>query len=304
MSSHGPGDGCDSGLGPAPDGTAAGTRPIRIRREGPGVLTVTDPGGVPLVALEPNEWESRFFARRMGKLSIVAEPAADLPPGGWREAVRLAAAEADSYDLVQLHLDVRHLALAPVLEEAGFRLVDSRISFVTRLDRRLLERPQPPMGEVRLATPQHLPELLALTQRSLTDNPGFHSRYKNPAYFTHEEASRWFAAWLESGLADPTTLIAVWHLEGRAVGFFGYQRVGEREGLFFYKSTLAAVDESRRGHKAHIFMQTTLFDHMPGDEFWVQSTTQLSNTPVIRNNLRLGRRLDRVELTFFRTPRG
>lgn len=267
-------------------------------------LVVRDPAGTAVATLEPNEWETRFFGRRMGGLSIAPAPAAGLSPGEWQQAVSLVEAGADSYHLVQVHLDVRGLSLAPALEEAGFRLVDTRISFLTRLDRRLLYRPQPPLGEVRLATPQHLAELLALTQRSLTDNPGFHSRYKLPEYFTPEEAGRWFSAWVENDLADPTALVAVWLVEGRAAGFFGYHRAGEREGLSFYKSTLAAVDESWRGHKAHIFMQTTLFDHMPDDEFWVQGTTQLDNAPVIRNNVRMGRRLDRIELTFFRAPEG
>ena len=274
---------------------------VASRRDPSGSRTVTGHGGVTIATLEPNEWESRFFGRRMGRLALAAEAAAALEPPAWQQAVSLIAAESDAYNLVQIHLDVRRLALAPALEEAGFRLVDTRISFLTRLDPRLLERHHPPIGEVRLAAPQDLADLLALAHRRLTHNPGFHSRYKNRAFFTPEETARWFTAWVENDLADPRSRMAVWVVDGRAVGFFGYQRQDDREGLPFYKSTVAAVDEDRRGQKAHVFLQTILFDGMPAGELWVENTTQLTNSPIIHNNLLLGRRLDRIELTFFRT---
>jgi hypothetical protein len=274
---------------------------VASHRDESGRLTVSGPGGVPVAGLEPNEWETRFFGRRMGKLSIAAAAAA-LTPAQWHQAVAVVATESDTYDLVQVHLDVLHLTLAPALEKAGFRLVDTRIAFVTRLDRRLLTRHEPPFGEVRLATPQDLPDLLTLARRHFTDNPGFHSRYKDPTYFAPEEAARWFAAWVENDLTDPRSRAAVWQVENRTVGFFGYQRQDDREGLPFYKSTVAAVEEAQRGQKAYMFLQTILFDSMPSDEFWVENTTQLTNSPVIHNHLLIGRRLDRVELTFFRTP--
>jgi hypothetical protein len=269
-----------------------------------GLLSVTGPGGTPVATLARNDWETQFFGRRIGRLVIATDAAAGLSPEQWREATILVAAEADAYRLVQVHLDVRHLALAPALEQVGFRLVDTRISFVTRLDRRRLERLEPPTGEVGLATPRDLPDLLSLARRRLTDNPEFHSRYKDPTYFSREEATRWFAAWVENDLDDPRSRVAVWKVEGRAVGFFGYQRQGEREGLPLYKSTVAAVEEDQRGRKAHLFLQTPLFDAMPTDEFWVQNTTQLTNSPIIHNHLLAGRRLDRIELTFFRGAAG
>lgn len=271
-------------------------------RDEAGGFTVTGLGSTPVATLAPNEWETRFFGRRMGRMVITADAAAGLSPEHWREAVAQVAAEADAYQLVQVHLDVRHLALAPPLEEAGFRLVDTRISFLTRLDRRRLERCGPPVGEVRLATREDLPDLLALTRRRLTDNPEFHSRYKDPTYFSHEEADRWFAAWVENDLADPCSQVAVWVMDGRPVGFFGYQQQGDKEGLPLYKSTVAAVEEAQSGRKAHVFLQTILFDGMSAEEVWVENTTQLANTPVIHNNFLLGRRLDRIELTFFRIP--
>jgi len=274
---------------------------VPARDGAPVTLEVRRADGAVVATLQPNEWESRFFGRPIGRLTVPAETAAALEPAGWRAALSIVASGSDPYDLVQAHLDVRRLALAPALEDAGFRLVDTRASFVTRLDRRRLERHQPPIGEVRLATPEDRPDLLDLARRRLTDNPRIHSRYKDPAYFSREEAARWFAAWVESNFADPTGLVAVWRVEGRTVGFFGYQRQGDREGLPFYKSTVAAVEEAWGGRGAHVFLQTILFDGMAGDEVWVENTTQLPNVPIIHSHVLAGRRLDRIELTFFRT---
>lgn len=274
---------------------------VASRREG-ARLVVTDPAGNPVVAVEPNEWETRFFARPIGRLLVYPEPARALPLPGWQQAVALAAAEADAYRLVQVHVEVGFLSLVPALEEAGFRLVDTRISFLTRLDRRSLPRYEPPVGLVRSASPDDLPDLLDLARRRLTENPGFHSRYKDNRYFTAQESARWFAAWVENDLADPDGRLFLWQVDGRLQGFFGCQRQIDREAVPFYKSTLAAVEEAHRGLKAHLFLQTAIFESLPTDEFWMQNTTQLANAPVIHNHVLGGRHIDRVELTFFRAP--
>jgi hypothetical protein len=276
---------------------------LESRRDGSGRLQILGPGDTAVASLGPNEWETRFFGRSMGGLAIGTEAAGALGPEVWREAVSLLAGEADAYELVQLHLDVRHLGLAPALEEAGFRIVDTRIAFVTRVHRDRVARYRPSIGAVRLAGPDDRAALLALADQGLTRNPGFHSRYKNPAYFTAEEGERWFAAWVENDLADPTSLVAVWEVDGRPVGFFGYARRGERESLPYYRGTLLAVDPGRQGAKGQLAMDGYLYGSMPAGEFWVENVTQLTNTPTFRNYLALGKRLDRIELTFFRTPR-
>jgi hypothetical protein len=272
----------------------------------PDGFAVTDPDGRAVLTLRFNEFETRFFGRRIGVLD--ADPAA-LGALGTEDragavALAVGAADEDGYRLVQAQIDAASLETAALLEEAGFRLADTRVEFLTRLDRGGLPRLEPPFGTVALATPADRNALLALTDEGLTRNPGFYSRYKDPAYFTAEETARWFAAWVENDLADPGTLVAVWRLEEGPVAFFGLSRRGEHAGLPLYKSTLAAAAPARRGHKAHMFLQTALFDALPIDEFWLRQVTQLTNTPIIRNNLLLGRRLDRTALTFFRRGPG
>jgi hypothetical protein len=155
-----------------------------------------------------------------------------------------------------------------------------------------------------LAGPEHRDALLALAHEGLTHNPEFHSRYKNPAYFSAEETARWFAAWVDNDLADPETRLAVWITPEGPAAFFGLARRGEHQALPLYKSTLAVAASRHRGHKAHMFLQSLLFESMPQDEFWMRSVTQLTNGSVIRNNFALGRRLDRIALLFFRTTPG
>ncbi|MBN2114435.1 MAG: hypothetical protein JW785_09950 [Acidimicrobiia bacterium] len=271
-----------------------------------GGLEICLPGGSPAAALTPNDWETRFFGRPIGALQVMWDEAVRLDNAEWGRAVAalVAAADAAGHRLVQCHLDVRGLGLAPALEDAGFRLVDTRVTFFTQIDRRAVPRFEPQAAGLRLAGPPDLPDLLALTRRGLTDNPGFYSRYKNRAYFTPEESARWFEGWVRNDLADPGSMVVIWEVEGRAVGFLGYTRRGERDGLPIYKGTLAAVDPGWQGRQAHLTMTTFVYDRLPADEVWIENTTQLTNTPIFRNHLVTGKRLDRIELTYFRRPLG
>jgi len=271
-------------------------------RAGPGSFEVLGGDGGVVLRLRLNEWETRFFERRIGVLEVSPAAFAALPPESRANAVLLAvaAADADGHRLVQAHVDVAAIEVTASLEDAGFRLVDTRVEFLTRLDRRTLPRHEAPFGTVTIAGIEDLPDLLTLAHEGLTRNPGFLSRYKNPDYFTPEETARWFAAWVEHGVGDPGSLTALWRVDGTPAAFFGYARRGERRGLPMYQSTLTVAAEAARGHKAQIFLQTPLFAAMPTDEFWVGQVTQLTNTPVYRNNFVLGRRLHRVSLTFFR----
>ena len=258
------------------------------------------------MVLQPNEWETAFFGRCIGSLIIDAAGLAARSPQERDEAVaaEVTAADAAGYALLQARLDVRALDLAASFEQAGFRLVETRIEFLTRLDRRTAPRHASPFGSTALAGPEHREALLALVDEGLTHNPDFHSRYKNPAYFSPEETARWFAAWVDNDLADPETRVAIWLAPEGPIAFFGLARSGEHGALPLYKSTLAVAAAPSRGHKAHIFLQTVLFDALPHDEFFMRSVTQMTNGPVIRNNIALGRRLDRIELVFFRAGAG
>jgi hypothetical protein len=275
-------------------------------RRFPGGCEVPGPDGRAALTLRPNEFETRFFGRRIGVLEMDAAALAALPPQDRRRAVTLVTAIADDegYCLVQAQVEAGSLELVAALEEAGFRLVDSRVEFRTRLDRRRLPRHEPPFGTAGTARPEDRDALLALAHEGLTRNPAFHSRYKNPDYFSVDDAARWFTAWVESDLADPDSVVAVWRLDEGPAAFFGLCRRGEHEGLPLYKSTLAVAASHRRGHKAHIFLQTTLFNALPVDEFWMQSVTQFTNGPVIRNNVAMNRHLNQLALVFFRRNPG
>jgi hypothetical protein len=263
---------------------------------------VVDSADRGLAVLAPNDWETRFFGRRIGSLTLDTAALSRAPAEAAAQAIALAgqAADAAGYTIVQARLEVGALQLAAALEQAGFRLADTRVEFLTRLDRRTAPRHLPPFGSVAFAGLEHRDALLALVHEGLVANPQFQSRYKDPAYFTPEETRRWFTAWVDSDLADPQALVATWEVEGAAAAFFGCTRRGEKSGLPLYKSTLAVTAPGWRGHKAHMFLQTALFAALPQDGFWMQSVTQIGNGPIIRNNFALGRRLERVDLVFFR----
>lgn len=271
------------------------------RRDDARRFTVTGPGGAPIATLQPNDWETEFFGRSMGGLVLTGEEADALTPDQWRRVVSLVAEEADAYDLVQLHLDVRHLPLVPAVEAAGFRLVDTRITFLARIDDEDTLRRDPPFGTVRLAAPEDLAGLFDLTHRCLTLDPVLISRYKHPDYFSPADTRRWFEAWVANAVASPDAMTAVWQAGDRPLGYLAYYRQGTREGLPVWATGLAAVEPEWRGHKAQLFLQSHLYRRMGPYPVWQKSITQLSNLPTLHNGFASGKRAVSVELTFFRS---
>lgn len=264
-----------------------------------------DPNELTLATLQPNDWETDFFGRLMGGLQVETRAALLLPTADWQAITQEVSRAADerSFAMVQCHLDVRALPLIPALENVGFRLVDTRITFVTRMDRRDVQHFEPPFGELDHAREEDLPALLALTHQGFTNNPRFFSRYKERAWFTEQDSERWFAAWIENHLTDTASLFGIWRMDGEAVSYFLYSRKNDLEGLPFYKGMLTTVDPAIQGHKAHLFLQSWLYDQMPSDEFWLDNTTQLTNTPILRNHVISKKRLEHIDLTFFRKGR-
>ena len=265
--------------------------------------TFCGPDGQPFATLEENQWESEFFGRPIGRINVLhpgGGPHGDAEVG---RGVRSIAAEADraGFEFVQCHVDVRDLRMVRALEDVGFRLVDTRISFVTKMHRREFESYSIPFGTVEFARQEDLGPLLRLTHEAFVENPGFFSRYKDRTWFTQKESRRWFSAWIENHVTHPKGMFAVWRVKGDLVGYFIYAHGGVQEdGAPLLKGILAAVETPFKQHRAHLFMQRWIFDQLSEDVFWIDNTTQLTNFSTLRNHMRSQKNLECIYLTFFR----
>lgn len=272
------------------------------RRELEGGLEIHDSEGAQLASLRLSEWESDFFGRQMGGLSLDFAKLSQDDDGALVRALELVTDRADElgFAQVQIHIDVTALPFVPTLEAAGFRLVDTRATFFSRVRPKEIAQLSPPFGTLEIAAPNDLEEIKALTSECFVHNPAFISRYKLRAWFTTDDTERWYAAWIENHFGDPSSLFGVWRVEEQLAGYYFYTRKGEREGLPFFKGMLTAVTKRFRGHRAHLFLQTFLYDQIGSDELWLDNTTQLTNIPSLHNHMTSSKKLQRIELTFFR----
>lgn len=272
------------------------------RKDG-NTIEVIDTENRIVATITPKGWETDFFNKKFGSLTL-NNGTENISNENLNKGLdeMLTAADQSQFALIELVLEVKKINLIPLLEEKGFRLVDTKISYMTLIHKEKPHDKYPENGKVRLATRSDLPDLLDLTHNTLTYNPEFFSRFKNPKYFTEEESEKYYAAWIKNTLTDPDSLFAVYEHNQKAVGFFIYKYSGVREGKPVFKGILTAVAPAYRGNKAHLSMQAFLYEHIKQNDFYVHNATQLSNYPVIMNHVKSQKKLDKIELFFFRKP--
>jgi hypothetical protein len=248
---------------------------------------------------QPRPFESEFWQRSVRRLEFV--PGA--PPAQLADELDQFLATTDT-EIVEANLDLSDILLAAVLTDRGFHLVDSRITFVSRVvegDPDFAYPSDHPDLDIRLFEDGDLERVLELTHAHLTDNDSFVSRYKDEAVFGPGAARRWFESWMRDMVRSERGHTAVAVGDGMVQGFFTYENRGpyvDDEPL--YKGILVAVDPALRGEKLHLILQSFLFHHFPERAFWIENATQLSNYAVIKNHVRSNRVLRNCELTYLR----
>lgn len=244
------------------------------------------------------DWESDFFGSEIFYL--------DLPRGLNEQKFPIQLQNTlphIPFQLLETNLDTLDLVHAGTLEHLGFRLVDSRATFLTPID--LSE------GKYQFANQHHEytityakeadhATIFALNQQYVVENPGLISRYKNQRYFHPDDARRYFSKWIEYCLEKSETHVAVCQLAGHTVGFFIFEDRGYHEdGLPVFKGILCAIDQPHQGKKLHLALQSFLFENFGPKQFYLDNTTQISNYPIFKNHIRSNRTLHELKLTFF-----
>jgi hypothetical protein len=274
-------------------------------KEDKSIRVVSTKNGKVMASLRIKEWETEFFKRTFGSLTTDHNLLVTLPNESIYSAFDslLSYADENQYDILELHLDISGLALVPVLEDNGFRLVDTMATFITLIEKKHLEKYSSDVGEMGFAKKNEIEQILRLTHQTLTNNPSFLSRYKNRIFFTQEESERYYSAYILNHVDNKDALFAIWKTEDQVIGYFIYKRADRYKGKQVYKGILTAVHPEYRGYKAHLVMQSFLYDYFPEEQFYLDNTTQLTNFPTIKNHMRSRKNLNRINLTFFR-PKG
>jgi Acetyltransferase (GNAT) family len=301
-------------LPPRNTGTVATEQESRLDAKGNGIAPAAQgksyvcrlQDGSAALRLCQKDWETEFFGRRFGRLEIVKAGVPDLPADALDKALNevLSFGDRNGFDLIDLELDIAWLHKMHVFEDHGFRLVDTKMRFLSLMQRADMDGVPDPVTEVLFASEEMKYEILALTQRCFLDNPSFKSRFTNERYFSRSEAERYYSAWIVNHIGDDRHLFAVARDGGKIVGYLLYKRAGEHRGRPLYKAGLMAVAPEYRGGRVYFSLRSFVYRHFPEDEIYLDATTQLTNIAAIRNLVKMHRTFDTVQLVFCRRKGG
>jgi ribosomal protein S18 acetylase RimI-like enzyme len=271
----------------------------------PRLFVTHSPDGGITLGLSELTWETEFFGRRFGRLEMEGEGIHDVEANAIEQALKeiLSFGDKNGFDVIEAQLDISWLHCMYLFENNGFRLVDTKLCFLTQMTReRISEMPVPegPQVDVGFASVDMIEEILSLTHSAFTHNPSFKSRFNNERFFTKTDTKRYYAASIEKCLEDPDTLFAVTRDVGKVVGYLVYTKTGAHKGKPLYKASLAAVAPEYRGRRIYFAMGSFVYRHLPESGAYLDMTTQLSNLSTLRNLIKAQRNLDNIRLVFYR----
>lgn len=245
-------------------------------------------------------WELEKFNMRVGSFNIQKEFYDTFTyEHTYRALEELVLLSRQEFELIELHLVINHYNVISAFEQLGFRLVDSRIDFITLMKKNEIEFVSDPEREVMAASEDDLQQIIDLTTVSFTNNPDYYSRFKNRNYFTEAQSNTYFSAWITNNFQHPDSYSAVIKENKKTIGYFIYRKDGTHNDIPLYKGIMTAVHPDYRGKNLHIYMQSFLYKLFPDEEFYLYNGTQLTNKPVITNHFKSGKRLNSVMLTFY-----
>jgi dTDP-4-amino-4,6-dideoxy-D-galactose acyltransferase len=177
------------------------------------------------------EWDSDFFERRIARVTESEFSA--------RSAQRLLGeARDEAIECLYLLVDARDSGKVRAAEEAGFRLVDVR---VTR------EREAPDAEDrtlpqnIDLGRAEDIPDLRAIARKSHTD-----SRFYQDSEFPTRRCDALYETWIENACNGGSAGVVVARPNSRAVGYVTCEI--EEPGLGGLGLVAVAADEAGRGY--------------------------------------------------------
>lgn len=246
------------------------------------------------IEISRKDWDSDFFKREIFSLEIINDFS--------KSELFGCLEELDGQGVwgIECHLDSSKFEWIPLLEEAGFRLVDSRATFITELS-----HPKPPQENdhsalIRTATDDDIPQILSITDYCFIeaeDRPI--TRFNNRKLFSEAEAREYYRHWITNNFTREECHCSVLVNEGEVVGYFLYE-LTDYEGAPLLKGLMVGIMPSARGHGAHIKLQQHIISRIGLSNFYLDNTTQLTNTAVLRNHVRSRRRLRNIQFTMYR----
>ncbi len=237
------------------------------------------------------DFDSEFFACRIARVT--------LPPRAAAEAAELAsAADRAEIDCLVLLLDAGELDGLRASEDAGFRVVDLRLTISKSLSGDFAGPASAAAPAVRLALPDDLPGLQAIARESHHD-----SRFYADPNFPRERCDALYARWIERKCAGGAAAVFAVGAPGSPQGYLSCDLPDATCGQL----DLLAVAPAARGHgcAAALTAHALAWMRSQGRQR-ARLVTQGRNTRALQHFGRFGFAAERIELWLhrWRTPRG
>jgi hypothetical protein len=259
--------------------------------------------------LKRKDWESNFFSFEFGLLEISKDFDYSFFTENFsrvEEYLNKTISElANQFDYLEAIIDTKQYFIIPMLEEIGFRFVDSKCTFITKFNQENLQSQifaiENAKIRIREKIDTDLKAISDLSVNHMVNDKYFVSKYKSKYFFTEDIAEKYFREWIKNTFNSSNAIFSVAvNEQDDVVGFFIYEQKGELNNLPVYKGILTVVDPNYRGSDTHLSLQSFIFEKIKAPEFYIDNTTQVTNVPIIRNHNRSNRLLNNISFILLR----
>jgi hypothetical protein len=243
------------------------------------------------------DWDSRFFGVPMGRIDYLL--------GSHRRLVESAlehitdALRARGVRHVSARLDVADIEQVAMLEAAGFRLMDSLVTYTTR-PRKEPPNPVREVGRIREFRPEDSAELLSIAEEAYK---GFRGRFHLDPHIPNDRCDAFYLEWAKQTvnrtMAD--MILVSEGVDGRMLGFLGFRRrepVSSVGGVPVFGGGLGACRADTPGAYAGLIRAGTIWAHE--HDGVAECQTQNYNFPTVRIYEAVGAHYVRAEYTLHR----
>lgn len=243
----------------------------------------------------PLAWDAEFFGVPMGRLDVITAPETTRAQRADAIARACDAARASGLRHLTARVDVADLETLGVLEDHGFRIMDTLGTYIMRPG-----KDQPAdvrrVGPLRVATSADAEAVLAITREAYD---GYRNRFHLDPGLPRDRADAFYDTWarqcLNGTMAD--VLMVSEDSTGRVIGYLAFRRrePASTVGTPIYGGGLGACRRDAPGAYASLIRDSALWAH--GQGAVAECQTQLANVAVIRVYETVGFHFVRAEHT-------
>jgi L-amino acid N-acyltransferase YncA len=216
--------------------------------------------------VRPLAWDTEFFGLPMARLDAVLrakDAVADDIAGAVGGALQQARASGVRH--VTVRVDAEDTALLGAVEQHGFRLMDSLLTYFTHP-----HGPAPAkvreVGALRAFEPRDAEALLAITREAYA---GFEGRFQRDAHLPQDRAAEFYIEWARQCIAGVMAerIIVSEGADGSVIGWASVRRVepfSTVSGAPLFAGSLGACRKDRPGAYAGLIRRAAFDNHAAG----------------------------------------